>query len=190
MSRTPRIPDNKIIGQRFGKLTVTSILHNGGRRLAFCTCDCGGTVERPVRELRATSGCSASCAHFRADSERQILIQSRKANRSTSHVCPVCLDDFFPARANQKTCTPACQKVWLGTHKHSGLRKSVCENPNCRRVFRHNCVGKKYCSWECHDAVYAVHKAEREHEKTTNNIGRIFFSVFRRAARLGGVGVV
>lgn len=88
--------------------------------------------------------------------------------------CTVCLDDFTPAKQNQYCCGLVCQKVRNGTRSRSGLKKSVCVNPDCRRVFRHNSRGKKYCSWECHDAVYAVLKAEREHERSTGDTGRIF----------------
>jgi hypothetical protein len=56
-----------LIGQRFGKLTVTALASSGGKRRRWkCTCDCGGESTPTTENLRA--GKSQACGGCRPPS--------------------------------------------------------------------------------------------------------------------------
>lgn len=54
--------DYSIIGQRFGRLVVTSINRKNGQTFCECNCDCGNT--KTVRRGQLTSGDTISCGCY------------------------------------------------------------------------------------------------------------------------------
>lgn len=56
-----------LIGIKFGKLTIQSISINKGKdgsKLVMAICDCGKTVEKPLRHLKSGNTSSCGCLHI------------------------------------------------------------------------------------------------------------------------------
>lgn len=147
-----------LIGQRFGKLTVTKYLgnkqvgqeHNGKiltRSLWECTCDCGNIIQKTTNEL--TRGNTSSCSNCNLKSRGEYKIKSILNTLEIQYECqkrfPNCKDiytlpfDFYLPKYN-------CCIEYDGTsHYTYNEYGSWNTKENLEKTKRHDSIKNDYC---------------------------------------------
>lgn len=114
-----------MIGQRFNRLTVISVVEErpAGRNLILCRCECGKTFE--ARPDRVRSGRLRSCGCF----QRDALQAWREGQRASS--TPQRKKVLSPTYISWRSMRERCRNPHRGNFKHYGGRGvSVCERWN------------------------------------------------------------
>jgi hypothetical protein len=73
---------SKLLGAKFGRLTVVGVVEEGKARLQ-CQCECGN-MSTPTYE-KLTSGETTSCGCFRKEKMRKAFF-ARRGNKKTSEM--------------------------------------------------------------------------------------------------------